>query len=298
MHNRLEVLRLFIAATEGPSFRAAAARCEVSPQVITRAVQALEAEVGETLFHRNTRRIQLSEAGERLAVRARDALETVNGLFTSEAARDNPFEGIVRVAAPTLHGRRWVVPALAQLSLRHPGLQFDLRLSDEVIDPVMERIDVGLRGGRVANSRIVARRVTAVEQVICASPQLIKACGGIRSLADLERVPTTQLLDTRSGKPWAWQLRGGAVFESRKVAFVTNDPLAEIEAVVRGLGVGQVARIEAAPYLQDGRLVEPLSDAGSDEWSLFVYRVRRSPVSARVQLTFRALVDAFRQAHK
>lgn len=293
MQNRMETLRLFLAAAEARSFRRAAARCEVSPQTVTRAVQALEQALGEVLFHRSTRAVRLSDAGERLAERARTLVGDLDALFdTRSPAVDDPFEGLVRIAAPTIHGRRFVMPVLEQLHRRHPRLRFDLRLSDEVKDPVLERIDIGLRGGHVANSRLVARPVKAVPNVICASPTLLARIGSVTTLDELRCAPTTQLLDRRTGRPWPWMLDGEIDFEPRYVVFCTDDPVAESDAVVGGMGIGQLSSALAQPHLARGDLVEVLPHVRSQPWPLTVYRVRREPVPPRVQVTYRALVDA------
>jgi DNA-binding transcriptional LysR family regulator len=108
MADRLEMLRIFCAAAQAPSFRAAATRLGLSPQAVTRAVQALEAQQGEVLFLRSTRHVQLTAAGEALAVQARECLAAVDALFERPTPQDDGrLAGRVRVAAPVLPGRAW-----------------------------------------------------------------------------------------------------------------------------------------------------------------------------------------------
>ena len=87
MSNRLETLRVFCIAAESTNFRDAAVRLSVSPQVVTRAVRELEEELGEPLFHRSTRGVQLTEFGRQLVERARTAVAGVEDLFDRKDRR-------------------------------------------------------------------------------------------------------------------------------------------------------------------------------------------------------------------
>jgi len=130
MLNRMELLRTFLVAYETLNFREAAIRLSVSPQVVTRAVKELEGHLGELLFHRSTRSVQPSDFCERFVAQARQALQGVDALFAAaRPLKDERVEGLVRIAAPAMQGRRFVMPVLERLARQHPGLCFDLRLS-------------------------------------------------------------------------------------------------------------------------------------------------------------------------
>jgi len=294
MQDKQTLLRIFLAAAQAPSFRSAAAALELSPQVVTRAVQALEAELGEVLFHRSTRSSVLSEFGQRFAAEAEAALAQFDRLFDTprSAARERP-EGLVRIVAPTMHGRRFLLPVLLRLGKTHPGLSFDLRLSDEPVDAVQMRADIGLHGGSLLDNRFVARTVARVSQHVCAAPDLLAQLGRLRSARDLDAVPTTQLIERATGRPWPWEFRNGLRFTPARTVFASDDPLVECEAVLAGLGVGQLSSVVAAEHLRSGRLVELLPGTVSRAWPLTLFRVRRDPVPLRVRITYDALLAAF-----
>src|ERR1700758_5203032 len=105
--NRLALLKIFLAAASSTSFREAAARLGVSPQVVTRAVRELEEQLRETLFHRNTRRVQITTFGQSFVARAQAALAGVDGLF-GEASMSDDAMGVVRITAPSALGRYYV----------------------------------------------------------------------------------------------------------------------------------------------------------------------------------------------
>lgn len=292
MSDRLDLLRTFLVAFEALSFREAAVRLAVSPQVVSRAVKSLEDELGELLFHRNTRRVQPSDFAQQFAPRARQALGGLDALFAvAKSPGGGPLEGTVRVAAPSVQGRRLIMPLLMKLAHRHPGLCFDVRLSDAVVDAVEQRIDVGVRVGLLRDSRFVARRVSEVSLPLCAAPSLLDRIGQPRSVDDLDRLPTTQLIDRNTGRPWSWQLKRGRELLPGRPSFVTDDPDAECEAVLAGLGIGQIAGVLASRHLEAGRLRLVLPEVAPKPWPLSVYRVQRQPVPGRIRVTFDALVE-------
>ena len=113
MLNRLEMLRIFCAAAaEARNFKEAAQRLGVSPQAVTRAVKELEAQVGELLFHRNTRQSHITEFGEALAAQAKAGLEGVDEIFRAGRAskQGQEVEGLVRITAPEAVGEWYLVP--------------------------------------------------------------------------------------------------------------------------------------------------------------------------------------------
>lgn len=294
MLNRLEMLRLFVAAAEAKSFKEAALRLHVSPQAVTRAVQELEEHLGELLFHRNTRANRITDFGARLAAEARGAVQGVDALFQrASPLPDNELAGLVRLTAPKALGQHFVMPLLAELGREFPGLRLDLRLSDRPADVVDEQIDIGVRVGFLRDSRFVARAVAKVHFHTVASPALVAAVGEPRSLADLQQRPVTVVMDPATGKPWPWFLKDGEEWLPGTWAFATDETLAEFAAVRAGLGFGQVVSLLTIPLLRSGELRRVLPQLEPDPWNLYVYRPQRGPVAARIRLVFDRLVAFF-----
>lgn len=294
MLNRLEMLRLFVAAAEAKSFKEAALRLHVSPQAVTRAVQELEEHVGELLFHRNTRANRITDFGSRLEAQARSAVQGVDALFQRPSTTpDSELSGLVRLTAPKALGQRFVLPLLAQLGNEYPGLRLDLRLSDQAADVVDEQIDIGVRVGFLRDSRYIARAVAKVHFHTVASPALIAARGEPRSLEELAAQPVTVIMDPATGKPWPWFLKDGQEWLPQTWAFATDETLAECEAVLSGLGFGQIVSLLTIPHLRCGELLRVLPELDPDPWNLYIYRPQRGPVAARIRLVFDRLVEFF-----
>lgn len=296
MANRLEALRIFCLAADATNFRDAATRLGVSPQVVTRVVRELEEELGEPLFHRSTRGVQLSSFGEQLRERARAAVEGVDALYQrSDRRAASDLRGVVRLTAPTAIGRQFVLKALAPLLRQHPGLVLDLRLSEVIADVVQDQIDVGLRIGPLRDSRFVGRPVAVAHLAVVATPKLVARVGAPRTLAELQDKPLTALIDRNTGRPWPWMFSAERDFAVSAPAFLSDDPEAEGDAVLAGIGFGQVGTYLVQSHVRAGRLVTVLEADAPPPMTVHVYRSQRSPVPARVRLVYDRLVEAFAQ---
>ncbi|MFM0060209.1 LysR family transcriptional regulator [Paraburkholderia phytofirmans] len=290
--NRFEALRILCVAAESTTFRAAATRMGVSPQVITRVIRELEAEFGEPLFHRSTRGVRLTQVGEQLASKSAAAIARVDDIFAHGVAHaPHELAGIVKIAAPTALGRRVITPGLAPLVACHPGLVIDLRLSEVLADVVDEQIDIGVRIGPMRDSSHVARAVSGASLVIVGSPELVARCGEPEDRTALEKAPLTMLIDRNTGRPWPWLLNGAEPFVPSNPVFVTDDPEAECEAVLAGMGFGQLPGHLVTQALHEKRLVPVLERLHPAATVMYVYRPYRAPVPARVRLIFDALCE-------
>ncbi len=293
MAHRFDALKIFAVAAETANFRDAAARLGISPQVVTRAVKELEQALGEPLFHRSTRGVQLSTFGEQLAQRARSAVEGVDAIYQDSSRRAaEDHAGVVRLAAPNALGRQFVLEALAPLLRAHPGLVLDLRLSDVRADVVEEQIDVGVRIGPLRDSRFVARAVGSASLMAVASPELLARVGTPASVEDLQAFPRTVLIDRNTGRPWPWSFSEDRQSPVAAPSFVTDDPGSECDAVVAGLGIGQLASHLALPHVRAGRLVAVLEPDQPSPMPVYIYRAQRSPVPVRVRLVYQRLLEA------
>ncbi|PLK48456.1 LysR family transcriptional regulator [Uliginosibacterium sp. TH139] len=293
MLNRLEMLRIFVAAAEATSFKEAAVRMGISPQVVTRAVKELEESLGELLFHRSTRQVRITAFGEAFVARAREGVQQVDQLFPQRGeAAEGEIAGRVRIAAPLALGRLRLMPALAQLSAEHPGLSFDLRLSDQIADVVDEQIDVGVRIGFRRDNRFIARPVSQLSFHVVATPALIARVGRPQRIEDLHALPTSAMLDKGSGRPWPWLFAGGQQFHPERTAFICDDAETEAQAVLAGMAFGQVPGLLAEPHVAAGRLEEVLLEVAPEPWNIYVYRPQRGPVPARIRRVFDVLVTA------
>lgn len=167
------------------SFSAAARSIGLSQTMVTRHVDAIEDRLGIRLFHRSTRRLTLTEAGQDYVAAVERILaevEEVEGAATAEASEPR---GTLRLNLPLAFGVRQAVPATAAFAALYPGLTIDIGLTDRFIDLVEEGWDLALRIGRLRDSSLVARRLAPIRTVLCAAPAYLASRGTPRTLADL-----------------------------------------------------------------------------------------------------------------
>jgi DNA-binding transcriptional LysR family regulator len=174
MLDDLRALVVFAHVVEARSFSKAAAQLGITKSAVSKHVQVLEGNLGAQLLTRTTRKLQLTDVGERVyeaAFRIRESAELARDAVSSHIGT---VSGTLRVTAPAVLGRKYLVPLVAEFLAQHPALRIELNLSDAFIDLVAERIDVALRIGRVSDPSLVVRRIAEAKAVLCASPAYLR----------------------------------------------------------------------------------------------------------------------------
>ena len=172
----LRPLAVFAEVVDAGSMSAAARRLGMSPSAVSQTIRALEQHGGVTLLHRSTRKLALTEAGERYYPHCQRMLEAARAAARSlQQARDAPT-GELRVSAPVGFAMH-VAPALAPLLAEAPQLRLRLLVDDALIDLIDARIDVAIRVGRLADSTWIARKLSDFDTILCASPDYLARAG-------------------------------------------------------------------------------------------------------------------------
>jgi DNA-binding transcriptional LysR family regulator len=173
----LEAWAIFASVVEHRSFSGAADALGASKATVSKAISRLELRLGQSLFHRTSRRLTLTESGTVLAEHARRILADAQA--AEEAAHDAATapEGLIRMTAPTTLGLVTVAPVIADFLKLHPGIEIDLNLSDAKVDIVAEGIDVALRIANLPDSSLRARRLGPITTHIVAAPSYLEMRG-------------------------------------------------------------------------------------------------------------------------
>jgi len=150
---------------ERQSFSAAARDLHLAPKTVSKQIARLEQALGTTLFERNTRNLRITDEGRAIAERARVALGVLEEVQELATGGSRELSGIIRLTAPMPFGRKFVAPAIHDFCRLHPRVGFDLRLSDQVQDLYSGDLDLAIRMGELADSRLVARRVAGNRRV-------------------------------------------------------------------------------------------------------------------------------------
>lgn len=254
-----EAWAMFACVVEHRSFSAAAQSIGVSKATVSKAVARLESSLSTTLFHRTSRRLTLSDAGQSLAERAGRILAEAQA--AEEQARDAAAAptGLVRVAAPMSFGLAHVAPAIADFLQHHPGVEIDLTLSDAKVDIVADGIDVALRIAELPDSSLRARRLGPVAIRIVAAPGYWDVHGRPVHPADLGRHACFRY--TNLPNP-LWHFRRGEEEVTMRPGgpLAANNGEAMLPALRLGLGVARLPDFMVDADIAAGTLEPVLPD--------------------------------------
>ncbi len=287
--NELRSISIFVSAAELGSLRKAAAAQGITPQAASQALAQLERRLDVRLFHRTTRVMSLTDEGRQFLEEARPALFSLQRAMDSATRGREEIAGPLRIVGPRSTFPRVLWPLLDEFCAQYPGIVPDVQLEDRVGNWVEDRVDVGFRLGVSAHEGVIARRLFPVQLVICATPAYLHRYGVPETLAALQSHRCSVFRHPATGAVLPWDVKvGHDVIEQPVVpAICTNDEILELEAVLAGVVIGQLAGVTAAPYIRSGRLVPLLVDHMPDHASYFVYFGSRTAQTARA----RAFID-------
>jgi DNA-binding transcriptional LysR family regulator len=258
----LEELPTFVAVAAAENFSKVARAQGVAVSSVTRRIDALEAELGVRLFSRSPRRLVLTDAGERLLPQARAILADLANARESVVELSAEPRGVLSVTAPSIFGRRHVVPAVIGFLQRYPLLEVDLHLSDEVVDLAARRVDVAIRMGVLPDSDLVATVLAPLHRVACASPDYITRRG--RPQRPIDLLDHDCLTTLASPVPAGWWTFAGVnrgLPLAVKGPFRSGDTDSLLQAAIAGVGVVHLANWLVNEAIVSGQLVSLFPDA-------------------------------------
>ena len=270
--DRLTGLIAFARAASLGSYTAAARALGISPSAVSKSVQRLEARLGLSLFTRTTRSLTLTPEGRDLHERALRLLREAEAIEQAAVAARSEPAGTLKVTAPLPIGVHLLAPALPRFRARHPKLSVDLRLGDRFADLIEEGIDVAIRVGDLADSRLVSRRLAPHRLCAFASPDYLARRGTPAHPDELAGHECVNFRFQSTGQTLRWPFRIGAkvVDVTPDAGLVTDSSDAVAAILVAGGGIGISPTYVVAPLVACGALVPILRD----------FAVERSAVTA------------------
>ncbi|MFS2007249.1 LysR substrate-binding domain-containing protein [Duganella sp. CT11-25] len=296
--NELRSISTFVKTAELGSLRKAADAQGLSPQAASQALAQLERHLDVRLFHRTTRVMSLTDEGQRFFEEAQPALLSLQRAVQNVRHAKEEIAGPLRIVGPRTTFQPIIWKLLEEFCALYPRIQPDVQLEDKLGNWVEDRVDVGFRLGPSPHEGVVARRLFPLQLVVCATPAYVERHGAPDTPAALASHRCTAFRHPATGKVAAWHLKLDNAFVDIPVApyICTNDEVLELQAVLSGQCIGQLAGVTAGPYIRSGQLVPLLTDYMSDIASYFVYFGSRTslPVRARafIDLAVSRLLDS------
>ena len=282
---------VFFNVVEANGFGAAARRLETTPASVSRRVKSLEQRLGVRLLQRTTRKLSMTEAGERYFREGRRLLHELHDLEQALTASAHEPEGELRIVAPMSFGQRRFAPVVARFAKLHPKLRFSLILEDRETDLIDEAADLAIRIGYPADSSMIARAITLVPRYLCASPEYLERRGYPESPEDLLHHDCLHYNLISEREEWTFLGDDGEQTLVIKGSFCSNNGDVLAEAAMQGLGITLLPNFIVEEGLADGRLVKVLEDYERTPLTLFALYPSRHHVPAKTRRFLEYLLE-------
>lgn len=296
--DRVTSMRVFVRAASEGSLSSAARHLGMSPAMATKHANALEARLGVKLFHRSTRRLQLTEAGSNYLEACLRILPEIDEAEAAATSQRVKATGLLRMNLPLSFGNRFIAPHIPEFSRRHPEVNIELGLSDAELDLIAGSWDLAVRIGRLADSPLQARRLGDSAMLVCAAPAYLDQRGVPRRVAELtQHNCLSYTLSAKQGRQhWSFG-PGGEHRVPVHGNLSANNGDALLAAAVRGQGIIYQPAFIVGEAVARGELValaldKPPVDLGGIH--VLYPPDRRPPAKVRVMIDYLAEVFAQR----
>jgi DNA-binding transcriptional LysR family regulator len=290
--DRLTAARVFVAIAERGSLTAAAAALRMSRAMVTRYLNEMESWVGTRLFHRNTRRVGLTDAGERILIQSRELLALAEQLPEPPDAGAG-LPGTLRITCSQSLAQTLLADVVARFLGRHPESAIDLLVAERIVDLVEERIDLSIRVTDTLPQGVIARPLGVCRSVICASPAYLARHGTPAALSDL--MGHNCLSYTHFGRSlWRFTAPGQTPVDVPVAGNLSaNDSMALLAAAIAGAGISMQPWFAAATPIARGELVALLPEAEPRPLGIHAVYASRRHQTALMQAFLEFIVHSF-----
>ncbi len=288
---QLSGIELFCLVAQHQGFTAAAQVTGLTTAAVSRSVNRLEERLGVRLFTRTTRRVRLTDDGQRFFDQCRAALNQLSEAEREITGQQTQPAGVVRLSLPTSYGHHRVLPVIPDFLRLYPLINLDLQLSNRNISFVEDGFDLAIRGRQPPDSGLIARKLEDAPLVIVGSPAYLRARGTPQVPQDLAHHECIQFVLPSNGAPVPWLLN-----EQGRIKEVTThgrlqcseDILAPITLAREGAGLTQTYRYLVEDSIKAGDLLRvlPQCEGASRPFSLLYPGTRHVPLRVRVLIDF------------
>lgn len=252
---------LFTEVVQRGGFSAAARHLGMPPSRVSRRLSRLEAEVGVRLLQRTTRSLSLTPAGEVFLRHCQAMRDEAEAAYAAVAQVQQEPRGLVRISCPVTLAHTVLSTVFAQFLIRYPQVELEVEVSNRVVDPVADGIDVALRVRSTLSdsASYIVKRLDETGAILVAQPELLARFDPVRGPADLVKLPTVAM-SARQGQN-EWELygpEGACLTLTHRPRYMASDLLTLREGVEQGIGVGILPDYMCCDALRAGRLVQVL----------------------------------------
>lgn len=253
--DKLRALQYLLKVADTLSFSGAARAFGVPASSISRRISDLEASLGVELLHRTTRTVRLTEVGSLYLEQVRAGVSMLNDAEELVGLRASRPAGTLRISAMHSYGQLLLMPALREFGELYPEIVLDVHLGDALVELGRDQIDIAIRGGRLPQDRVVARKLDPNRFVLAASPQYLARMGTPRRLDDLPAHRALMYRGPNAVIKWQGLDEDGWREIPMTPSFVSNDGASLIAMACRHQGLVLLSEWGLKEYLSSGELV-------------------------------------------
>lgn len=294
--DRLRAITIFVAVAEHSGFAPAARSLNLSPPSVTRAISELEQKLGARLFHRTTRSVRLTDAGDRYLIDCRRILADIDEADRHAAGVHSSPRGSVTLSASVMFGRKMITPILVDLLDQYPDIAVTAQFLDRVVNMMEEGVDVAVRIAELTDSSLAAVRVGTVRRVVCGSPAYFDQVGRPEKPEELMSHRIVDFTPMTPAREWRFEQDGKAVPFRPTSRLRVNSADAAISAVAAGHGVTRVLSYMVQQEVEAGKLEIALADYEPAPVPVHVVHKEAGHASGRVRAVVDFLVNALRRS--
>ncbi|WP_315754622.1 MULTISPECIES: LysR family transcriptional regulator [unclassified Bradyrhizobium] len=286
-----EAMAIFAKVVELRSFAGAAQELSLSKASVSKAVSRLEERLGTRLFNRTSRRLALTDAGQRLSERAAQLLADGEAAETEALAQSLTPRGLVRFAVPMTFGVKKIAPLLPVFLEQYPEVSIDLHMSDATVDLIGEGFDLALRIARLPDSSLVARRLCAMPRYTVAAPSYLKRHGRPTHPMHLAEHKCFGYAYLSTAGVWHYTNAAGEQASVRPAGQLrVNNGEAVLPAVLAGLGIADLPDFIVGDAIASGEVEVILKGWSQPEGAMHLVMPPGGPRPARVEVLAEFLV--------
>jgi len=292
--NRFENMDTFVRVVEVGTISGAADRLGIAKSAVSRRLKELETHLGVELFHRTTRRMNLTDTGRAFYRQSLRILEDVleAELATSQAHAE--LQGSLKVALPLSFGLMHLGPAINAFLQEHPQIEFDLDFNDREVDLMQEGFDLAIRIATLADSSLIARRLSTMQSVLCASPDYLDRMGVPKHPDDLLNHQCLVYSLIQDFENWRFHDKDGNVLVAKIHPYLKSSNGEFLRnAAVDGLGISRFPTFIAYKEIERGSLIPLLTQYKQLELEVYAIYPQTRHLSQRVRTFVDFLVKRF-----
>jgi DNA-binding transcriptional LysR family regulator len=282
--DRIESMSVIVTIAEAGSLSAASRKLRMPVPTVSRKLSELDGRLKTQLFQRTSRQVSLTDAGRSYVEACKRIIEQVDDAEREASGEYRTPTGDLTVTSPWGLGHLHLLPLSCEFLNVYPDIALRLLLSDRVLNPVENKIDVAIRIGPLADSSMIATRIGSVRVVACASPEYLAARGRPESPGDLSNHDCITVDETGVPRSWNFAQGGGEFAAPIRTRLTVNTSEAAVEAAIEGAGIARVMSYTMEAARRTGRLAIILTDFEKEPLPVHIVYTERKPTPLKLRV--------------